>query len=62
MLQSVYDWRCQNVAGVLVALIPAVGQELSAATAAYEVAYSVSVPLLRWPPTGPGCHQEYDSL
>jgi len=45
--QSAYNRRCRDLAGVLVALVPVVAQELRAATAAYEVIDTVAVPLLR---------------
>ncbi len=45
--QSAYNRRCRDLAGVLVALVPVVAQELRAATAAYEVVDTVAVPLLR---------------
>lgn len=45
--QSAYNRRGRDLAGVLVALVPVVAQELRAATAAYEVVDTVAVPLLR---------------
>ena len=45
--QSAYNRRCRDLAGVLVALVPIVAQELRATTAAYEVIDTVAVPLLR---------------
>ena len=45
--QSAYNRRCRDLAGVLVALVPIVAQELHAATAAYEVIDTVAVPLAR---------------
>ena len=45
--QSAYNRRCRDLAGVLVALIPVVAQELRAARAVYEAVDTVAVPLLR---------------
>ena len=45
--QSAYNRRCRDLAGVLVALVPLVAQELRAVRAAYEVLDTVAVPLLR---------------
>ncbi len=45
--QSAYNRRCRDLAGVLVALVPAVARELCAARAAYQVLDTVAVPLLR---------------
>ena len=45
--QSAYNRRCRDLAGVLVAFIPLVAQELQAVQAAYEAVDTVAVPLLR---------------
>ena len=45
--QSAYNRRSRDLAGVLVALVPVVAQELRALGAAYEVLDTVAVPLLR---------------
>ena len=45
--QSAYNRRCRDLAGVLVALVPLVGQELGAGRTAYEVLDTVAVPVAR---------------